>query len=216
MKHYKEILLDSRYHRHCDIRKIRAQVTNSIVNACNEEQLCEFLGKLNGLKTKTLDEVRKNAKYWQWVWDAFKAGNSRHAPPHHRKKYNAYWTKLLVGKLPKDDDTRLALNDYQACGDGDIDGWEKRLNALYAAGKQNDNGRIVKFLLAICSQANGHNGFRLLTVRPEYERGAELFKAYAEKLDKAKLNDNQRSQITKKLQHGASGLKNRGLEDLLK
>jgi len=95
----------------------------------------------------TEEDLVKRFEYWDKLRQkVVQYGRFTEDQAELRTNYYSYWARELGGKFTGEDDYQLAVAGFQLAADKNVPAWIGRLDAQFARGKQDDYGRIVKWI----------------------------------------------------------------------
>ena len=100
----------------------------------------------NGAKV-TEEQLAASFDYWDKLRGKVEQyGHFGEDQAELRRNFYTYWAGQLEGKSPDRDDYQVAVAGFRRMADGDVSAWTGRLDRQFARGKQDDFGRIVKWI----------------------------------------------------------------------
>jgi len=94
--------------------------------------------------------------YWYSVKDNVRRfGNFAENEKTQRADYYRYWSGVMDGKLPQDDEFQLALADFNLSVDGDRAKWTEHLDRQFTSQQKPSNySRVIRWISAFGEQKN--------------------------------------------------------------
>jgi TolA-binding protein len=120
----------------------------------DESKLADFYAKV---RTFHQDPGKgSETDYWDSVRDLVRShGGFPENEKTKRADYFRYWTGIMESKLPKDDDSQIALADFNLYVDGDVAKWIVRLDRQFASSSRtNDYSRVIRWIRLFAKQKN--------------------------------------------------------------
>lgn len=117
--------------------------------APNEAKLRQLYRETQAVRAARLgeEEMAKSFEYWDKVrGKVYQYGAFTEDQAELKRTYYAYWAQRLDGKFPKEDDYQIAVAALHLAAGGDKAAWTRRIDAQFARGKQDDYGRIARWI----------------------------------------------------------------------
>lgn len=210
-KYYAQVAVDFRTANPDVARAAMAKaITYYVRTRPSESKLAEFYVKV---RTFHQDPAKgSDADYWDSVRESVrKHGTFADSEKTERADYFRYWTGVMESKLPKDDDSQIALADFNLYVDGDVAKWIVRLDRQFAASaRTNDYTRVIRWIRLYAKQKNkvqdyyAKLNFAQMTngqieelLRAAYEslNDPGMGRSAYDKLQQNKMNDRDRSRL---------------------
>jgi len=157
VSYFRQIAVDFRTTNLKEAHYARSKVFEHYVRTNpNEPKLRAFCSEARVLhKSRTVDvkQLQSSFAYWNYVRSRVQRyGRFAQDATELKTRYYRYWAQQLDGKFPEQDDYRIAVAEFHLAAGGDIDGWVRRIDEQFARGKQDDYGRITKWIAVLASR----------------------------------------------------------------
>ncbi len=169
--------------------------------------------------------------YWYSVKDNVRRfGSFAESEKNKRLDYFRYWSGVMEGKLPQDDEFQLDLADFNRAVDGNQAKWVERVDRQFVAQQKPGNyGRVIRWIRAygedkakvqeyysklIFTEMSNAEIDALIRVILEGVKDTGLARNTYDKLQQGKWTDANRSQLADYIQHKDEVLMERVCADM--
>jgi tetratricopeptide (TPR) repeat protein len=190
----------------------------------DEPKLAEFYQKV---ETFQHNPAKPNeGDYWYAVKEHVRRfGAFAENEKTKRQDYYRYWSGMMAGKLPQNDEFQIELAEFNLMVDGDREKWNQHLDRQFAAYQTPKNhGRVIRWLRAFGEQkakvqeyyaklnfAEMNNGEieSLIQVLFDYVKDAAAARNAYDKIQQDKWTDGDRNRLADYVQHRDESLMER-------